>query len=317
MTLGTFLETWLKVKKHRVKAKTWLDYERMVRLHLLSLQVSGLHLKGLSPLHLEGVMLSLISKGSSPALLKAALRVLKVALGQAVDWQLLTWNPASRIKAPLKGQREMQVWTAEQTSAFLNFCQQHAPARYALFHLAITSGMRRGELLGLHWQDIDFARGELWVTCSLVQEGSRAVLSDPKTLSSKRRIVLAEDTLQVLQDHRRMQKEAPSKKEPQQAGEEGLVFPSKRGTFQVPNNLLKIFKKLMVAAGVPMIRFHDLRHTAASLLVRHGVPIKVVAERLGHKDASLTLRVYTHVYEEQRREGALPLKTLLAEKPRG
>lgn len=92
-----------------------------------------------------------------------------------------------------------------------------------------------------------------------------------------------------------------------------MVFPSSVGRFQLPCTLVRLFHKLIILAGVPRIRFHDLRHTAASLLVRRGVPIKAVAERLGHTDASLTMRVYTHVYEEQRREAALSLQALLSE----
>lgn len=258
-------------------------------------------------------MLALLAANHSPALVFVALRLVKLTLSQAVDWGLLAFNPAARVRAPRRPRAVLQVWTPAEASIFLRTCQGYQPRLYALFYLALTTGLRRGELLGLHWHDIDLDRGELFVRGSVVQCGARAVLSEPKTPSSCRCVLLSPDTVMVLRAHHVQQAHEQRQWKLCTPAETGLVFPSTVGRFQLPCTLVKIFHKLTKLAGVRRIRFHDLRHTAASLLVRQGVPIKAVAERLGHADASITMRVYTHVYEEQRRQAALPLAELLSD----
>lgn len=310
---STFLTTWLSAKRHQVREKTWREYERVVRLHLVPSILGPIALGALTPLHIERLMLNLLTAGHSATLAFVVLRVVKLALGQAVDWGLLPFNPAARVKAPKRPRKEMRVWTPQQARTFLDACRKHQPRLYPLFYLALTTGMRRGELLGLHWDDVHLDRGELLVRFSLVQCGPKAVLSDPKTPASRRRVLLSPDTVTVLREHCTRQEAEKGRWKECSPPEEGLVFPSTVGRFQLPCTLVRIFHKLVVLAGVPDVRLHDLRHTAASLLVRRGVPIKAVAERLGHRDASLTLRVYTHVYEEQRREAVLSLDQLLGE----
>lgn len=313
LTFGSFLGEWLIIKRPHVREQTWRDYERVVRLHLLPSGLASLTLGGLRPLHIERFLLTLLAANRSPTLVFLILRVVKLALGQAVDWGLLAFNSASRVKAPKRRRQEMQVWTPQQVQTFLTCCEEHQPRLYALFHLALATGMRRGELLGLHWRDVDLERGELLVRVSVVQCGAKAVLSEPKTPASRRRLLLAPETVAVLRQHRERQQAGKGRWKARSEQEEDLVFPSSVGRFQLPWTLVRLFHKLVTLAGVPHIRFHDLRHTAASLLVRRGVPIKAVAERLGHTDASLTMRVYTHVYEEQRREAALSLQMLLSD----
>lgn len=311
LTFRAFLLEWLAVKKHQVRDKTWQDYERVVRVHLSASSLGEVPLGALTPLHVERLLLALLTAGKSPTLAFVVLRVVKLALRQAVDWGVLAFSPAARVKAPRRQRHEMRVWTPQQVQQFLSCCQKHQPRLYALFYLALTTGLRRGELLGLHWNDVDEESGELFVRWNLVQCGSKAVLSEPKTAASRRRVLLSPDTLAVLREHRERQQGERRRWKPRGSQEEGLVFPSTVGRFQLPCTLVRLFHQLVGLAEVPNIRFHDLRHTAASLLVQRGVPIKAIAERLGHSDASLTLRVYTHVYDEQRREAALPLNELL------
>lgn len=188
LPFGTFLSEWLTIKRHHVREKTWRDYERVVRLHLLPSGLSALTLGALRPLQIERFLLTLLAANRSPTLVFVILRVVKLALGQAVDWGLLAFNPASRVKAPKRPRQEMQVWTPQQVKTFLTCCVEHQPRLYALFHLALATGMRRGELLGLHWRDVDLERGELLVRVSVVQCGAKAVLSEPKTPASPRRL---------------------------------------------------------------------------------------------------------------------------------
>jgi len=312
LSLHAYLHEWLAIKRHHVTEKTWRDYERIVRHHLLPSPLSPLSLSTLRPLHIERLLLTQLAAGRSTATVFVVLRIVKLALSQAVDWGLLPYNPAARVRAPRRSRQELNVWTPAQVEVFLRTCQRQHPRWYALFYLALTTGMRRGELLGLHWGDVDLERGELLVRCSLVQCGARAVMNEPKTRASRRRILLAPDTVRVLNEHQDRQQSEQHRWKSRGPQEVGLVFPSTVGRFQLPCILTKIFHRLLDRADVPRIRIHDLRHTSASLLVRQGVPIKAVAERLGHTDASLTLRVYTHLYDEQRRAAALPLDVLLS-----
>ncbi|GMA16452.1 site-specific integrase [Deinococcus metallilatus] len=198
---SAFLVTWLNAKRHQVREKTWRDYERVVRLHLVPSILGPIALGALTPLHIERLMLNLLTAGHNATLAFVVLRVVKLALGQAVDWGLLPFSPAARVKAPKRPRKEMKVWTPEQARTFLDTCRKHQPRLYPLFYLALTTGMRRSELLGLHWDDVHLHRGELLVRLSLVQCGPKAVLSDPKTPASRRRVLLSPDTVTVLREH--------------------------------------------------------------------------------------------------------------------
>lgn len=310
-TYAQFLDVWLELRKPQVRQKTWLEYERLIRIHLKPNPLTDLALSRISALHVERFLLALFSSGGTAPLAFMALRLVKLSLGHAVDWGLLTFHPAARVRSPRRSLQELIHWSAEDIRVFLAVCLSRQPRWHVLFRLALTTGLRRGELLGLHWTDIDFENGVLHVRHSLVQAGSKAVLNEPKTRAAQRKVTLSPDALELLKTHQQRQKDEGSHWKSRSPQETGLVFPSTVGRFQLPCTLLKIFKRLMEQAQVPRIRFHDLRHTAATLLVRKGVPIKVVADRLGHQDASLTLRVYTHVYEEQRREATYNLTDLL------
>jgi integrase len=157
--------------------------------------------------------------------------------------------------------------------------------------------------------DLDLGAGTLTVRHNLVDRVSEVTLDTPKTRASRRTLALSPDTVKTLLLRRQAQ--AVERGAAARWQEHGMVFPSDEGTLMRPTNLTRTFNALCARAGVPRIRLHDLRHTAASLMIRAGIPPKVVADRLGHTDPGFTLKVYAHVYDEQRREAALPLGTLL------
>lgn len=296
-TVAEFMQEWLRHKERTVRQKTHLEYRQVVKLHITS-HIGGVKLMKVTPLTIEQLLSHLSEQGASPQLLKRVYELLRQAFYQAVNWGLLGSNPAQKVKPPRVEARTLTVWSGNDARTFLEAIRTHR--LYPMFYLALTTGMRRGELLGLHWEDVDLEGQELLVRYSLVQCGHEVHLNAPKTRTSFRRITLSPDTVSVLREYRK-----------NQAADQKLVFPSTHGTYMLPSNVVKIFGKLIQQAGVPRIRLHDLRHTSASLLIASKVPVKVVSERLGHTDASLTLKVYTHVYEEQRREAALPMTALL------
>ncbi|WP_146891593.1 tyrosine-type recombinase/integrase, partial [Deinococcus cellulosilyticus] len=235
-----YLEEWLRLRQPHIKIKTHQEYHRIIDLHLKSSLLADVTLGNLTPLHLERLLLSEITAGKTVKHARCVLRTLKAAFNQAVDWNLLSFNPILRVKAPRVPHQKMQVWTADEVRTFLDCCKVEKPRLYALFYLALTTGLRRGELLGLHWQEVDLDRQELQVKFSLVQCGARAVLGDPKTQASHRRITLSADTVQVLKSHLVLQKQEEKHWKDLLLEEESLLFPSTRGGFQLPSNLIKV-----------------------------------------------------------------------------
>lgn len=324
ITVAAYFERWLEAKERdEVKPNTLRSYEDTARLYLLP-RLGRKKLEKLTPLDVEGVLTALRKDGKSPQIMSYSLRVLKMALRQAVRWQMVPRNVAEAIKAPKITRPELHVWTPEEVAAFLDASQTHR--LHAAFYLALMTGMRRGELLGLQWDDIDWERSRLKVRHNLVEVRSKAeegkvhagkptvssidlVLQTPKTAGSSRTIVLSPGTLSKLREHReRQQAERVKAAEAwQKPTNGGYVFATEIGTATDPRNFYRWFNNIREEAGVPQIRFHDLRHTAASLMIRRGIPPKTVSERLGHADVGFTLRTYTHLYDEQREEAAFDI----------
>jgi integrase len=232
-----------------------------------------------------------------------------------------------KLKEPHK---EMQLWTPKEAAHFLDAIQGHR--LYALFYLAMSTGMRRGELLGLRWQDVQ--EGSLTIKQTLVPVGGKAVISTPKTAKGIRRIAISPDAQAALEEHRKRQR-AERRLLGDAWTDTGLVFTSEIGTPIYPRNLERtwyalqdmartvwrerlagfkdeaIIKALDEGKLFPRLRLHDLRHLHASLMIKDGCDVKVLAERLGHANASLTLDIYTHLFEEQRKASAVSLTDLL------
>lgn len=247
-----------------------------------------------------------------------------MALRQGVRWQMLPRNVADAVRPPKIQRQEMQVWTASQVAAFLDVAQAHR--LHAAFYVALMTGMRRGEVLGLHWADVDWERSRVKVRHNLVEvrgEGQagkthagkatvssvQVVLQTPKTAASRRTVVPSPGTLSKLREHQaRQAQERATAAEAWQ--EQGLIFASELGGLTNPRAINGWFRTLKDQAGLPTIRFHDLRHTAASLMIQRGVSPKTVSDRLGHVDVAFTLRTYAHLYDDQREEAAFDLADL-------
>jgi integrase len=229
-------------------------------------------------------------------------------LKQALRWQLIARNPVEAVDKLKDSPKAMTLWTAAQAVHFLETAR--TDRLYAAFHLLLVTGMRRGEVLGLQWDDI---RGDvLYVRRSYTVSNGKPLMSTPKTEKGIRRVILSDDTLHVLRLHQ--ERQAAEKAYCEGIGlrwDGGMVFTTEIGTPIHPRNFQRTWDKLQEVAGVPHIRLHDARHLHASLLIRQGFDPRAVADRLGHSDPSFTLRTYSHAFEERRQAMAIGLSDLL------
>jgi integrase len=228
-----------------------------------------------------------------------------------VKWGLLVRNVADIVEPPQRARNEMHVWSVEHVGCILRAASDD-PLE-AFWRLAIYTGMRRGELLALKWSDLELDAGALFVQRALSRgETSRLEEGEPKSHSGRRRIALSLSVVESLKRHRVRQLEY--RLSIGDAYEDrGYVFANETGGYIHPNTLYRRFRDLIVRAGVPAIRFHDLRHTSATLLLAEGVHGKIVQERLGHANIAMTLDLYSHVTADMQRNAADALEARITD----
>ena len=291
-TVEQFLRQWLEGHKSTVRIRTYERYEEMVRLHLVPV-LGRIPLQKLSPQHVRMLYARKLDEGLSPTTVNTLHMMLHKALEDALRWNLVARNVCDAVSPPRRNNYEIRPLTMEQVQQMLTAAKGH-PLE-ALIVLAITTGMRRGELLALRWQDINFSTNMLQVRRIFTRApGNRYIEAEPKTEKSRRSILLATLTVEILKQHRVKQLEAKL-----QAGEawqdRDLVFCTLVGTPLNPSKVVDRFKTLLKMAGLPDIRFHDLRHSAATILLSMSIHPKVVQEILGHNQISMTMDIYSHV----------------------
>jgi integrase len=303
--VGQFLSQWLEdVHKQSIRVRTYERYEEIIRLHLIP-GIGHHWLKKLSPQHLQSFYKKKLEEGLSATTVTSFHNVLHKALETAVRWNLVARNVCELVSPPRRKRFEIQPLSMEQIHLFL--AAVHGHRLEALFILALATGMRRGELLGLKWQDLDLDRGMLQVRRILTRipsklPGKGFVEAEPKTEKGRRSIVLPSFTVEALKQHRVRQRESKLK-----AGlawqEHDYVFCTSIGTHLNPTrDILDEFKSLLKKAGLPAIRFHDLRHSSATMLLGMKVHPKVVQEILGHSQISITMDTYSHVLPTMQEE---------------
>jgi len=271
-------------------------------------RIGGLGFQALRPGHLDTLYDDLLANGGrkgkplSPKSVTNVHTTLYRAMSDAVRLGKISRNPAELASPPRAESREMSTWGAEQMAAFLSHVREDR--LYAAWLTLATTGLRRGELLGLTWKDIDFAKSRLAIRRSLVLVGGIARVLQPKTPKSRRSVPIPAETATALKGHRKARLEERVALGP--GYEDGdLVFCREDGTPLHPDTFSERFERHVKAAGLPKIRVHDVRHSFATLALQAGVPAKVVSETLGHSGVSITLDTYSHVLpsmqERQRR----------------
>lgn len=289
-----YLERWLQDSvEGNVRSRTLSNYQMQVRRHIVP-ALGSVKLKALSPAHVQGLYRQKLDSGLAPSSVRYIHAVLHRALKQALRWGLVPRNVSEAVDLPKLVNEEVDALLPEEARAFLEAAR--GDRFEALYVVAVTTGMRRGELLGLRWSDVTLdGTATLRVARQLqrMRDGSGLKFVPPKS-GKGRTIRLPLRTVEALKAHRARQAEEKLK-----AGslyqDGGLVFATEVGTPLEPSNIdRRSFKPLLQKAGLPDMRFHDLRHTCATVLLTEGVNPKFVQELLGHADVGLTLGTYSH-----------------------
>jgi integrase len=307
-TLGEFLDYWLANYAKKLATRTYHNYGEYVR-HYIKPRLGQIRLDQLQPHHIQAFYTSLEESGSakkgtglSPTTVFNCHRVLKGALKRAVQWQLLSRNPAEAVTPPRPVEREQRVIGREQVTVLLQAakdCRLYAPIL-----IGLATGMRRGEICGLRWQDVNFEKSTLAVRQTLVSVGQKQLeFKTPKTKAGRRVVKLPTMLVEALQEERAVQEQARHVLGPTY-NPLGLVVCRADGSPVHPATLYSRFQQLLERLGLPRVAIHDLRHSHATHLLEAGINPKVVSERLGHTDPALTLRVYSHVLDHIQQEAA-------------
>jgi integrase len=316
-TVGQFLGYWLEhVAAPSVRPKTLDGYRDVVRIHLIP-AIGKVKLEKLSPQHVNKLINDKMKTDLSPTMVAYIRSVLRNALNQALQWELVTRNAAAMVKMP----RTVKTFAANPLSekdaqAFLK--QTIGNRDEALYAVALALGLRQGEVLGLKWTDVDLDAGQLHIRRQLqwtTDKPMKPVLVEPKTARSTRTLAMPPAIIADLKAHRRRQLE-----EQLLAGDrwEGkawcLVFPTSIGTPYHNSNLRNRFKAILKKAGLEERRYHDLRHSCASFLVAKGVHPRVVMEYMGHAGIEPAMQIYSHVHKDSLQDAANTMNDLLGSK---
>jgi len=318
LTMGTYIQPnkilykeyllnqFLEDKMTKVKKQTLDTYRWIVEKHIIPV-IGSVELTKLNPMMIQGLYNKLTKEQAlSDENIQKVHTLINDSLKKAERWGLIARNPAALVDRPKAVKKEITVWNVEEVRLFLKHAKKSG-RYYITFLLALTTGMRQGEILGLRWKDVDFENGCVRITQTLSSDG-KELLPYTKTKSGSRTIDLPEETIMALKEHWlfiRREKEARVYKDLD------LVVCTEFGTPTHKSNIRRVFKNIIKQAGTPKIRFHDMRHTHATLLLLQGVNPKIVSERLGHADVRITLDTYSHLLPSMQKDTAIKFGKML------
>jgi integrase len=310
--------------KLRLAERTYENYRQYAEYYIQP-GIGRIRVSDIRPSHLQGFYSQLLRSGRRrklpgihPGLSSTTVnnihRVLHDAFAWAIKWQIISENPTDRVAVPKASAREQVILSPDQIATIL---RETTDERIRLMvMIGVCTGMRRGEILGLRWNDVDLAHGILAIRHSLVDTGRRVVSKEPKTATGSRPLMMPSVLTEFLRDHRRVQRERKSLLGSAYQ-ENDLVVCWEDGRPLHPHRVYRPLRNLLNRLGLPAARLHDLRHSHATHLLCDGVHPKTVSERLGHKDVETTLNLYSHLLPHIQREAAEATDKSLREAIRG
>ena len=308
-TVEKFLDGWLEDSvKPSVREQTYKTYESTVRLHIIPV-LGKIALDKVTPQDVQRMMREAAKKGFTATHIAYCRTILRIALNKALKWGLVARNVAALADPPKRQRYDAQYLTVDEARRFFKVVR--SDRLEALYVVTTTLGLRKGEVCGLRWQDIDLDNGELTVRYQLQRVGGKKQLVEPKTDRSRRTIALPPFVVSALRAHEVRQR-ADRKWAASKWQEHGLVFTTSIGTPLEQSNLSRAFHSLLDTAGIPRQRFHNLRHSAATLMLAQGVEAPAIMAVLGHSHISTTINLYAHVMPEVKRDAADRMEALFA-----
>ncbi len=310
MPLNEFLDRWLEeIAINKLRARTFDNYESLLNCHVRKI-LGSKKLSDIQAYEVQKLYNDMKKAKYSPKTIRHVHNVLSPVFKQAIKWKMLIQNPCDLCELPRMEKPEMMYFTPEETTKFLDAAKEDK--FYTVFLLAIETGMRPDEYLGLQWKDVDFENGAISVRRALVvKKGGGFIFTEPKTKKSRRSIPISKSAINALKNYRRNQLEEKLKLGADYENYD-LVFASEIGTPLLHGNLLRRhFKPIRDKAKLPKIRLYDLRHTTATLLLSSGENPKVVSERLGHASIVLTLDTYSHVLPTLQKDATDKIEKLM------
>lgn len=301
LTVADFLREWLSIHQRALKPKTVYQYQNVITKHI-NPGIGKVRLDALRLRDVEGFYTELQEHGVSNRTIRLIHNILHCAFEKAVKYDYIIKNPTTGADLPRYTHEEMKILDPSEVNRFLVTAK--GTPEYALFYLAVTTGMRMGELFGLKWSDVNWQRATIYIQRqSQFIPGEGYHFAETKTRSGKRIIDLSNGAMEALQKEKERLNArkifAGDKWE-----ENDLIFPNSVGRPRDATNTRIVLNRILEASGVTKIRFHDLRHTAASILLNSNVPLIKVSRMLGHSKPSVTLDIYTHLINDQSREAA-------------
>ena len=309
-TVGTWMDEWFEnVAKIKVRPSSHQTYKGYIDNHIKP-NIGNIPLEKLTTMDLQKFYRKLLTKGrverieskEQPKGLSAKKvrninQVISSAMDLAVAQKIILTNPTNACELPKVEHKEMQTIPAEQLQAFLD--EARASGVYEMYYIELATGLRRGELLGLKWQDIDWKNGIIKVRRQVARVDGQIVEAPLKTKNSYRTVTISRQAIEVLKQQKTKTKDQ-------------YVFPSPNGGPISPDSVNNMLKRVLERAGIPKVRFHDLRHTFATIALQNGVDIKTVSGMLGHFSAGFTLDTYAHVTTSAQREAAQTMGNVLS-----
>ena len=309
-TVGVWMDEWFEnYAKVKVRPSSHQTYRGYIDNHikpnigkaplekLTSLELQKLYKKLLTSGRVERVESKHQAKGLSPKTVRNIHQIIASAMKLAKEQRLITTDPTEGCALPKLEHKEMKTLPVEQLASFLREAKDSGV--FEMYYVELATGLRRGELLGLKWEDIDLEHGSLRVKRQIARIDGEIVEAPLKTKNAYRTLPLAEDTVAVLQQQRN------------KTGSSPWVFPSPTGGPISPDSVLHMLHRVLKRAGLPRVRFHDLRHTFATLALQNGVDIKTVSGMLGHFSAGFTLDTYAQVTTAAQKEAARTMEKVL------
>lgn len=311
LNLEEYLVEWLRTVSSSRSKGTHTTYCWTVEKRIIP-YIGNINLMDLRPDRVQRFYDHLQKEGCSNHAVHVTHKTLRVAMNHAKKLGLLGRNPCSGTTPPRPEQTEMKFYDEHQAQLLLDTAESIGDNFYPLYYLAIHTGMRQAELIGLKWEDVNWELRTVQVKRQVRHfKGEGYTFTELKSRSGKRTIVLGRLALNLLKDHKRHQQILIDSVSEDWVDLD-LVFPSNVGTPVTASNIRRAFRNLLKVSGLPKIRFHDLRHTAASLMLNHGIPVLIVSKRLGHSKPSITIDVYGHVIPSKQEEAAQLMDNLIS-----